>query len=91
MYLELNRQQKGRIVMKNMTKNRKTQFVPKPSVNTPANPFVKTMQVASNYTLTENAALTNKSTLNYVLDWFGAGGALRQPLRRRLPGERGQQ
>ena len=61
--------------MKNMTKTRKTQFMP---ASTPSNPFVKAMQVASNYTLTENAALTNKSTLNYVLDWFGAGGALRQ-------------
>jgi hypothetical protein len=45
---------------------------------TTSNAFVKAMQVESNYALTENAALTNKSTLNYVLDWFGAGGALRQ-------------
>ena len=58
--------------MKNMTKNRQNKFVPT------SNPFVKAMQVQSNFGLTENNALTNKSTLNYVLDWFGAGGALRQ-------------
>lgn len=59
--------------MKNATKIRKTtQFVPT------ANPFVQAMQVQANYGLTENNALTNKSTLNHVLDWFGAGGALRQ-------------
>lgn len=44
---------------------------------TGTNAFVNAMRVESNYTLTENAALTNRSTLNHVLDWFGAGGALR--------------
>jgi hypothetical protein len=54
--------------------NKATPFMPStPSVN----PLVQGMTIATNYTLTENAALTNKSTLNDVLDWFGAGGALR--------------
>jgi hypothetical protein len=44
---------------------------------TQTNAFVQAMKVESNYTLTENAALTNRSTLNDVLDWFGAGAALR--------------
>lgn len=44
---------------------------------TATNGFVQAMQVQSNFTATENGALTNKSTLNYVLDWFGAGGAIR--------------
>lgn len=54
------------------TKNRKTQFVPATT-----NPFVGAMQVASNFTLTEKGALTNKSTLSCVLDFFGAAGAIR--------------
>lgn len=49
-----------------------TQFVP-----LTVNPLIQGMTIASNWTLTENAALTNKSTLNDILDWFGAGGALR--------------
>lgn len=52
--------------------NRKTQFVPVSN-----NPFVGAMQVASNYTVTEKGALTNKSTLSCVLDFFGAAGAVR--------------
>jgi hypothetical protein len=36
------------------------------------------MQNQVNLCSTEKGALTNKSTLNHVLDWFGAGGALRQ-------------
>ena len=56
--------------MKNTTR-KTTQFVPV------ANPFVSAMQVQSNFTTTEKGAITNKSTLNYVLDFFGAGGAIR--------------
>jgi hypothetical protein len=44
---------------------------------TGTNSFVEAMKVESNYTLTENLAKTNRSTLSHVLDWFGAGGALR--------------
>jgi hypothetical protein len=56
------------------TRKATTKFVP---ITPTINPLVHGMTIASNYTLTENAALTNKSTLNDVLDWFGAGGALR--------------
>jgi len=61
--------------MRTKATRKATKFVP---TNTPVtNPLVKGMTIESNYTLTENMALTNKSTLNDVLDWFGAGGALR--------------
>lgn len=64
--------------MRTTTKNtahKAARFVPS---NTPStNPLVKGLTIESNYTLTENLALTNKSTLNDVIDWFGAGGALR--------------
>jgi len=59
--------------MKNV--NRKTNHIQ----STPAqNTFVQAMTNASNVTYTEKGAITNKSTLSSVLDWFGQGGALRQ-------------
>ena len=59
--------------MKNVTrKTNRTQFVPAP------NAFVQAMTNASNVAYTEKGAITNKSTLSSVLDWFGQGGALRQ-------------
>ena len=41
------------------------------------NTFVSALQQETNATITENGALTNKSTLNPVLDLFGCIGALR--------------
>ncbi len=58
--------------MKNVTRKTRTQFVPQP------NSFVTAMTNVSNVGYTEKGAITNKSTLSNVLDWFGAGGALRQ-------------
>jgi hypothetical protein len=60
-------------VMKNIARNSRGQFV----LQTPVNSFVQAMRVEGNYGLTEKGALTNKSTLSSVLDFFGAGGAIR--------------
>ncbi len=45
--------------------------------STMTNPLIAGLAKETNMTLTENGALTNKSTLNNLLDWFAAGGALR--------------
>ena len=59
--------------MKNVTrKTNRTQFVPA------QNAFVSAMTNVNNVAFTEKGAITNKSTLSSVLDWFGQGGALRQ-------------
>jgi hypothetical protein len=42
------------------------------------NPLVAGLAKATNTTRTENDALTHKSTLNGLLDFFAAGGALRE-------------
>ena len=65
------------IVMKNVIKNRKNQFVPTSNPVISQNPFLQAMQNVSNVGYTENGAITNKSTLNHVLDFFGAAGAIR--------------
>jgi hypothetical protein len=46
--------------------------------STTANPLIAALAKGTNSTLTENGALTNKSTLNNLLDWFAAGGSLRE-------------
>ena len=59
--------------MRNIVKTRKqTRFVPV------SNSFIQAMSNTANVAYTENGALTNKSTKSDILDWFGAGGALRQ-------------
>ena len=40
--------------------------------------LVDGLEVATNFTTTENGAVTHKSTLSKLLDFFGAGGAMRQ-------------
>lgn len=41
------------------------------------NELLKNLKTETNYTLTENGALTHKSTLNKVLDMFAMGGSMR--------------
>lgn len=46
-------------------------------LSTMTNPLIAGLAKESNVAYTENGALSNKSTLNNLLDWFAAGGALR--------------
>lgn len=39
--------------------------------------------MSDNKTITENGAITNKSTLNKVVDWFYHGAALRREKKQR--------
>jgi hypothetical protein len=66
--------------MKNATRKQfvRTQFTPSSATILSTNPFVAAMQNQANIGYTEKGAVTNKSTMAPVLDWFGAGGALRQ-------------
>ena len=41
------------------------------------NDFLKTMKSIDNYKLTENGAVSYKSTLNNIMDMFALGGAYR--------------
>lgn len=45
---------------------------------TKINPLVAGLEKVSNFTQTENGALTQKSTLNYLLDFFGNAAAFRK-------------
>lgn len=47
-------------------------------LSTMTNPLLAGLAKQTNTTFTENGALTNKSTLNGLLDFFAAGGALRE-------------
>ena len=42
------------------------------------NAFLNTMKASQNYKLTENGAISHKSTLNGVMDMFALGGAYRK-------------
>ena len=42
-----------------------------------SNAFLNGMKTATNYTLTENGAVTHKSTMNALLDLFAMGAAYR--------------
>lgn len=41
------------------------------------NSFLQTMKVDSNYTFTENGAITHKTTTSAIYDMFAEGGAYR--------------
>lgn len=47
-------------------------------LSTMTNPLVAGLAKQSNVAFTENGALSNRSTLNNLLDFFAAGGALRE-------------
>lgn len=47
-------------------------------LSTMTNPLIAGLAKQTNVAFTENGALSNASTLNNLLDWFAAGGALRE-------------